>query len=199
MSALPEPNISLIGALSRLPGIGPRSAERIALHLMKASPEVSRQLAQAILETKSKIRNCSRCGNYTEADPCEICQGARRDQSIICVVEGPNDILSLERTATFHGVYHALMGRVSPLNGVGPEQLRIAALVERVRQEKPTEVIIALGAEVESEATAHYVAEQLKPLGVAISRIGLGLPAGSALEAADEVTLASALDGRRKI
>jgi recombination protein RecR len=195
----PKPVQILIAQVAKLPGIGKRSAERIALHLMKANPEVSRQLAQAILETKSKIRNCSRCGNYTETDPCEICQGARRDQSIICVVEGPNDILSLERTGNFHGVYHALMGRVSPLNGVGPEQLRIAALVERVRQEKPAEVIIALGAEVESEATAHYVAEQLKPLGVAISRIGLGLPAGSALEAADEVTLASALDGRRKI
>ena len=195
----PKPVQNLIAQVAKLPGIGKRSAERVALHLLKASPDLSRQLAQAILETKSKIRNCSRCGSYTEADPCEICQSHRRDQSIICVVEGPNDILSLEKTGTFTGVYHALMGRISPLNGIGPEQLRIAALVARVRQEKPAEVVIALGAEVESEATAHYLGEQLAPLGVNVTRIGLGLPAGSALEAADEVTLASALAGRRKL
>ncbi len=195
----PKPVQNLITQVAKLPGIGKRSAERIALHLLKASPDVSRQLAQALIDTKSKIRNCSRCGNYTEADPCEICQGARRDQSIICVVEGPNDILSLERTASFNGVYHALMGRISPLNGIGPENLRIAALIARVQTETPAEVIIALGAEVESEATAQYIAEQLKPLGVAVSRIGLGLPAGSALEAADEVTLTSAIQGRRSL
>jgi len=190
---------NLIVLVAKLPGIGKRSAERIALHLLKSSPETSRNLAQAIIETKSKIRNCSRCGSYTEHDPCEICAGARRDQSIICVVEGPNDILALERTGSFPGVYHALMGRISPLDGIGPEKLRIAALIERVKKEKPTEVVLALGAEVESEATAHFVSEQLKPLGVAVTRIGLGLPAGSTLEAADEVTLARALEGRRKL
>jgi recombination protein RecR len=194
----PKPVQNLIAQVAKLPGIGKRSAERVALHLLKASPDLSRQLAQAILETKSKIRNCSRCGGYTEHDPCEICQSSRRDQSVLCVVEGPNDILSLEKAGTFTGVYHALMGRISPLNGIGPEQLRIAALVARVQQEKPAEVILALGAEVESEATAHYLAEQLRPLGVPVTRIGLGLPAGSALEAADEVTLASALEGRRQ-
>ena len=195
----PKPVQNLIAQIVKLPGIGKRSAERIALHLLKTAPDATKQLAQAILETKSKIRNCSRCGSYTEADPCEICQGSRRDQKLICVVEGPNDILSLERTGSFAGLYHALMGRISPLNGVGPEQLRIAALVERVKREKPTEVIVALGADVESEATAHYLAEQLKPTGVSVSRIGLGLPAGSALEAADEVTLTRAMEGRRKI
>ncbi len=195
----PKPVQNLIVLVAKLPGIGKRSAERIALHLLKASPETSRNLAQAILETKSKIHNCSRCGNYTELDRCEICTGTRRDQSIICVVEGPNDILSLERTGSFTGVYHALMGRISPLNGIGPEQLRITALIERVRQEKPNEVVLALGAEVESEATAHFVAEQLQPLDVAVTRIGLGLPAGSTLEAADEVTLSRALEGRRKL
>ena len=195
----PKPVQNLITLVAKLPGIGKRSAERIALHLMKSSPDTSRNLAQAILETKSKIHNCSRCGNYTELDLCEICAGARRDQSIICVVEGPNDILSLERTGSFTGVYHALMGRISPLNGIGPEQLRIAALIERVRQEKPVEVVLALGAEVESDATTHYVAEQLQPLGVPVTRIGLGLPAGSTLEAADEVTLARSLEGRRKL
>jgi len=190
---------NLITLVAKLPGIGKRSAERVALHLLKASPETSRNLAQAILETKSQIHNCARCGNYTDLDLCEICAGARRDQSLICVVEGPNDILSLERTGSFSGVYHALMGRISPLNGIGPDQLRIAALIDRVRREPPTEVVLALGAEVESDATAHYVAEQLKALGVAVTRIGLGLPAGSTLAAADEVTLAHAMEGRRKL
>ena len=195
----PKPVQNLITQLSRLPGIGKRGAERIALHLLKADDDTSKQLAQAILETKSKIRNCSRCGNYTEQDPCEICSSPRREQRVLCVVEGPNDILTLERTGAFGGVYHALMGRISPLNDIGPEKLRVAALLERVRSEKPTEVILALGADVESEATAHYLAEQLKPLGVNVSRIGLGLPAGSALESADEVTLSRALEGRRKL
>jgi recombination protein RecR len=195
----PKPVQNLIAQIAKLPGIGKRSAERVALHLLKSAPDASQQLAQAILETKSKIRNCSRCGNYTEQDPCEICEGSRRDQKLLCVVEGPNDILSLERTGSFTGVYHALMGRISPLNGIGPEQLRIGALIERVKREHPTEVVIAVGAEVESEATAHYLAEQLKPTGVTVSRIGLGLPAGSALEAADEVTLSRALQGRQKI
>jgi len=195
----PKPVQNLIVQLGRLPGIGKRSAERIALHLLKASPDVSRQLAQALLDTKSRIRNCSRCGNYTEADPCEICQGSNREQSLICVVEGPNDILSLERTGAFHGVYHALMGRISPLNGIGPEQLRIAALLARVQAEHPGEIILALGADVESEATASYLVDMLKPHGVGISRIGMGLSAGSALEGTDEVTLARAMEGRRKL
>jgi recombination protein RecR len=195
----PKPVQNLIALLSRLPGIGKRGAERIALHLLKSSGDVSRQLAQALLETKSKIRNCSRCGNYTEQDPCEICSNPNRDPKMICVVEGPNDILTLERTAAFKGVYHALMGRISPLNEVGPEKLRIGPLLERVQNEKPTEVILAMGADVESEATAHYLAEQLKPLGVNVSRIGLGLSAGSALESADEVTLSRALEGRRRV
>ena len=195
----PRPVQNLIALVAKLPGIGKRSAERIALHLLKNNADVSRQLAQAILDTKAKIRNCSRCGNYTETDPCEICAGPRRDQATLCVVEGPNDILSLERTGSFTGIYHALMGRISPLNGISPDQLRIAALIARVQQEKPTEVIIALGAEVESDATAHFVAEQLAPLGVKVTRIGLGLPAGSALEAADEVTLARAMEGRRTL
>jgi len=195
----PKPVQNLIAQIAKLPGIGKRSAERIALHLLKANHDTSKQLAQAILETKSKIRNCSRCGSYTEDDLCEICRSPRRRQSVICVVEGPNDILSLERTAAFDGVYHALMGRISPLNGIGPDQLRITALIDRAKREKPAEVILALSADVESEATAHYVSEQLKPLGLTVSRIALGLPAGSTLESADEVTLSRALEGRRKV
>jgi recombination protein RecR len=195
----PKPVQNLIAQLARLPGIGKRSAERIALHLLKAGHDPNQSLADAILEADFKIHNCSRCGNYTEIDPCDICQSPRRDQSLLCVVEGPGDILTLERTAAFQGVYHALMGRISPLNGIGPGQLRIAALVERVKKETPAEVVLAMGADVESEATAHYVAEQLKPLGTTVSRIALGLPAGSALETVDEVTLSRALEGRRNI
>ena len=195
----PAPVQNLIAQLARLPGIGKRSAERIALHLLKANGDTNRQLAQSILDAKAKIRNCPRCGSYTEHAPCEICASPRRDQSSICVVEGPNDILTLERAGVHKGVYHALMGRISPLNGVGPEQLRIAPLLERARHDKPAEVILALGADVESEATASYLIDQLKPLGIVVSRIALGLPAGSALETADEVTLARALEGRRQL
>jgi len=195
----PKPVQNLIAQVSRLPGIGKRSAERIALHLLKANGDTNRLLAQAILGAKAKIRNCSRCGGYTEHDPCEICDSPRRDQSSICVVEGPNDILTLERAGVHKGVYHALMGRVSPLNGIGPEQLRIAALLERVSKEKPTEIILAMGADVESEATVNHLIDLLKPLGVSVSRIALGLPVGSALETADEVTLSRALEGRRKV
>jgi recombination protein RecR len=195
----PKPVQNLIAQVSRLPGIGKRSAERIALHLLKANGDTNRLLAQAILDAKAKIRNCSRCGGYTENDPCEICDSPRREQSSICVVEGPNDILTLERAGVHKGVYHALMGRVSPLNGIGPEQLRIAALLERVSRDKPTEIILALGADVESEATVNHLIDLLKPLGVSVSRIALGLPVGSALETADEVTLSRALEGRRKV
>ena len=195
----PPPVQDLIAKLAKLPGIGKRSAERIALHLLKAGPEVSRQLAQAIGEANSKIRNCSRCGGYTEQDPCAICTDSRRDSALMCVVEGPNDILSLERTGAYRGVYHALMGRISPLQGVGPDQLRIGTLVDRLRRAPVREVILALGADVESEATAGYVADQLQPLGVTVTRIARGLPAGSALESADEVTLSRALEGRRKV
>jgi recombination protein RecR len=194
----PSPVQNLINQLARLPSLGKRSAERIALHLLKHEPAMSQQLADAILQTKSRIHNCSRCGSYTEADPCEICEDARRDQHVICVVEGPNDILTLERAGAHRGVYHALMGRISPLNGIGPERLRLAALVARVQHEKPTEVILALSADVESDATSHYVGELLKQLPVTVSRIGMGLSVGSSVELADEVTLSRAMEGRRK-
>jgi len=195
----PTPVQNLIAQLARLPGIGKRSAERIALHLLKANGDTNRQLAQAVLDAKAKIRNWLTLRQLHEHDPCEICDSPRRDQSSICVVEGPNDILTLERAGVHKGVYHALMGRISPLNGVGPEQLRIAALLERVKRDKPTEIILALGADVESEATVSHLIDQLKPSGVSVSRIALGLSVGSALETADEVTLARALEGRRKV
>jgi recombination protein RecR len=195
----PRPIQNLINVMSRLPSLGKRSAERIALHLLKSEPDLSRQLAQAILDAKSKMQRCSRCGNYTELDPCSICTSPNRDNGQLCVVEGPNDILTLEKAGAFQGRYHALMGRISPLNGIGPEQLRIAALLDRVRTEQPREVVIALGADVESEATSGYLAEQLHPTGITVTRIALGLPAGSALESADEITLTRALQGRHKM
>lgn len=195
----PAPIQRLIQQVALLPGIGKRSAERIALHLLRCSPEVNQQLARAILDAKEKIRHCSRCGGYTEIDPCSICQDPRRDTGMLCVVEGPNDILNLERTGNYRGLYHALMGRISPLNGIGPEQLRISSLLERVRRERPAEVILALGADAESEATANFLAKELESTGVLVTRIAQGLPAGAALENADEVTLTRALSGRQKI
>jgi recombination protein RecR len=195
----PRPIQNLINSLSRLPALGKRSAERIALHLLKSDPELSRQLAQAILDAKTKMRRCGQCGNYTELDPCAICTGENRDTGLLCVVEGPNDILTLEKAGAFKGRYHALMGRISPLNGVGPEQLRVASLLDRVQAEPPREIVIALGADVESEATASYLAEQLKPTGITVTRIALGLPAGSALESADDITLTRALEGRHRM
>ena len=195
----PRPIQHLITQIAKLPGIGKRSAERVALHLLKCDAETNRLLAQAILDAKARMKICARCGSYTEQDPCDICANPRRNQSLICVVEGPNDILTTERHAGFNGVYHALLGRISPLNGIGPEQLRIAALIERVQHEQPTEVILALGADAESEATASYLAAELKPHNTHVTRIALGLPAGSAVEAADEVTLSRAFEGRQKI
>jgi recombination protein RecR len=192
----PRPVQVLIAQLARLPGLGKRSAERIALYLLKCDGETNRQLAQAILDAKARIRHCSRCGGYTESDPCAVCSASGRDPGLLCVVEGPNDILNLERAGGFKGVYHALMGRISPLNGIGPEQLRIAGLLDRIKKERPREVILALSADVESDATSHYLADLLKPLGVTVTRIAMGLPAGSALEAADEVTLGRAMDNR---
>lgn len=195
----PRPIQNLINVLSRMPALGKRSAERIALHLLKSEPDLSRQLAQAILDAKMKMRRCGQCGNYTELDPCGICTGPDRDGGLLCVVEGPNDILTLEKAGAFKGRYHALMGRISPLNGVGPDQLRVASLIERVRRDLPREIVMALGADVESEATAVFLAEQLKPTGVPVSRIALGLPAGSALESADDITLTRALEGRHRM
>jgi recombination protein RecR len=195
----PRPVLHLIEKLTQLPAIGKRSAERIALHILKSEPSLAQELSRAIADAKTKIRNCSRCGFYAEGDLCAICADPRRDSATICVVEGPHDILLLEKTGAFRGVYHALMGKLSPLNKIGPEKLRIDALVQRAKKQKPREIILALGADVESEATAAYATEQLRPLGVAISRIGLGLPVGSALETADELTLTRALESRRKV
>ena len=194
---LPEPITTLTEALCRLPGIGPRSAERMALHLVQSDPDVSRELADVILRAREKIRLCSQCGALTEADPCAICSDPRRDATLLCVVERPLDIFALEKSGSFPGAYHVLGGKISPLNGVEPEDLRIAQLESRLAG--VLEVIVALSTDVEGDATSFYLAKRLGGKGVKISRIAHGLPAGSGLEFADEVTLSRALEGRREL
>jgi recombination protein RecR len=199
VAALPEPIVSLIAALSKLPGIGPRSAERIALHLVQNETATVQQLAQTLLTAREKIRLCSICGALTETEPCGICSDNRRDASIVCVIERPTDILSLEKSGTFHGKYHVLGGKISPLNGVEPEDLRIADLEKRLKQEPIRELIIALSTDVEGDATSSYLAKHLARPNLKITRIAHGLPAGSGLEFADELTLTHALSGRREM
>ncbi|MBI5774362.1 MAG: recombination protein RecR [Verrucomicrobia bacterium] len=199
MSSLPEPLTMLIAALGKLPGIGPRSAERLALHLVQTDTDVVRQLAQALLTARERIQLCRVCGALTERQPCAICDDTRRDAALVCLVERATDILSIEKSGTYHGKFHVLGGKISPLNGVGPEDLRIAELEARFATEPVKEVILALGTDVEGDATGHYLAKRLAAKGVKVSRIAHGLPAGSGLEFADELTLSRALEGRREI
>jgi len=182
-----------------LPGIGPRSAERIALYLAQAEADSVRQLAQAMLTARERIQSCQTCGALTEVQPCAICSDPRRDGSLICLVEQPVDIISLEKSGTYHGKYHVLGGRISPLNGVQPEDLRIAELEARLAKEAIQEIILALATDVEGDATSFYLAKRLSAKGVKTTRIAHGLPAGSGLEFADELTLSRALEGRREI
>jgi recombination protein RecR len=199
MPSLPEPIASLIAALGKLPGVGPRSAERIALHLVQAEAPAVRQLAELILTARERIRLCSVCGGLTETDPCSICLDVRRDASLVCVVERPTDILSVEKANSFRGKYHVLGGKISPLNGVGPEDLRIAQLEARVGKEPIREVVLALPTDVEGDATSFYLAKQLGAKAVKVTRIAHGLPAGSGLDFADELTLTRAIEGRREM
>ena len=199
MPALPEPIASLVSALSQLPGIGPRSAERIALHLAQAEAGVVKQLAEAMLRARERVRFCDTCGALTEASPCAICADARRDAAVVCVVERAVDIISLEKSGTFRGHYHVLGGKISPLDGVEPEDLRISGLEKRLAQGRIKELIIALGTDVEGDATSFYLAKRLAREGLSITRIAYGLPAGTGLEFADELTLSRALEGRREM
>ncbi len=196
---LPDPIAQLIAALHRLPGIGPRSAERLALHLVQSDAAETKQLAQLLVHARERIRNCSICGSLTEADPCGICTDARRDASLICLVEQATDIITVEKPGSFRGKYHVLGGKISPLNGVEPEDLRIAELEKRLPLEPIKEIVIALGTDVEGDATSHYLAKRLTRPGLMITRIAHGLPAGSGLEFTDEVTLGHAFAGRREI
>lgn len=194
-----EPIARLIEELAKLPGIGPKTASRLAYHLLRSPREEALALAQAIVEVKERVRLCSRCFNLTDVDPCPICSDPTREQQTICVVEDPLDVLALERTGAYHGVYHVLHGVISPVDGIGPERLRIRELVQRVRDGRPNEVILALNPNIEGDATAMYLARQLIPLGVTVTRPASGLPAGGDLEYADEVTLGRALAGRRAL
>lgn len=195
-AATAQPVARLINELARLPGIGPKTASRLAYHLLRAPKEEAVALAESILDVKERVRLCSNCFNTTETDPCAICADAARDQ-VICVVEEPLDVIALERTGQFRGRYHVLHGAVSPVEGIGPEKLKIRELIERVTRDRPDEVIVATNLDLPGEATATYLHRLLAPLGVTVSRPASGLPAGGDLEYADEVTLGRALTGRR--
>ncbi len=188
---------ALISALSRLPGIGPRSAERIALYLLQTDSAEARYLANALLVAREKVRSCEVCGALTEKVVCDICTDPRREPGLLCLVERPVDIISIEKSATFRGKYHVLGGKISPLNGVEPDDLRIAPLEQRLAQMR--EVVIALGTDVEGDATSYYLAKRLAREGLKITRIAHGLPAGTGLEFADELTLSRALEGRQEL
>lgn len=196
---LPDSITALIAALSKLPGVGPRSAERIALHLVQTESGVVKNLADVIVTARERIQFCTTCGALTEKSPCAMCADMRRDGSLICVVERAVDILSIEKSGTYRGKFHVLGGKISPLDGVEPEDLRIAELEKRLTAEPFKEVVIALGTDVEGDATSNYLAKRLARSGLKISRIAYGLPAGSGLEYADELTLSRALEGRREM
>lgn len=199
MGVYAGPLSRLIDELKRLPGIGQKSAQRIAFHIERAPRENAERLSEAILEVKDKLKLCSLCNNLTEEDPCSICSDPSRTHSLICVVETPYNVVSIERTHEFHGLYHVLHGALSPLQGIGPEQLRLKNLIDRLKNGSVKEIIVATNPNVEGEATAIYLSKLIKPLGVKVSRIAMGIPVGSELEFADEVTMLKAMEGRREI
>jgi recombination protein RecR len=185
--------------LSRLPGLGRKSASRIAYYLLRTDPGFVQSLARTLAELREKVKSCPVCGNYTEEVPCAICQDQRRDRSTLCVVEEPKDLVSVEMTRQYHGLYHVLMGTISPIDGIGPDNLRIDSLLRRIEEEGIREVILATNPTVEGDTTAVYLAGRLKGLPVTVTRLALGLPVGGDLEYADRLTLARALEGRRKL
>jgi recombination protein RecR len=189
----------LIDELARLPGIGPKSAQRLAFWLVKTPADEAKRLASAIVQAKDRIAFCSECGNVAEGDRCRICLDESRDRSVLCVVEEPKDAATIERAALHKGRYHILGGAISPLDGVGPEDLRVQELLDRVERDHVIEVILAMNPNLEGNATSMYVAALLKPLGIRVTRLASGLPVGGDLEYADEVTLSQALEGRREV
>jgi recombination protein RecR len=189
----------LIDELGRLPGVGPKSAQRIAFHLLDADPIDVRRLAEVLIEVKDKVHFCVVCGNVAEAERCRICSDARRDLSVLCVVEESKDVVAIERTREFRGRYHVLGGAISPIDGIGPDELRIKELMQRLADGAITEVILATDPNLEGEATATYLTRMLRPLGLRVSRLASGLPVGGDLEYADEVTLGRAFEGRRTV
>lgn len=197
--ATAAPLARLIDEFYKLPGIGPKSAQRLAYYLLRMPLAEARTLAEAILEVKEKVILCSTCQNVTEVDPCRVCADEQRDRSVICVVEEPLDILAIERTQSYHGLHHVLHGVISPMDGIGPEDLKVAELLQRLRSGEVQEVILATNPNLEGEATSMYLTRLLRPLGVRVTRLARGLPVGGDLEYADNVTLASALEGRQEM
>ena len=197
--SFPESLTRLIEELQRLPGVGPKSAQRLAFHILRSSREQADRLAAAVRDLKDRVTYCSICNNITDTDPCEYCHNTDRDHRLICVVEEPQNVSGIEKTREFKGVYHVLMGAISPLQGIGPDQLKIKGLLARIGDNNVAEVILATNPNVEGEATALYLARLLKPLGVKVTRIAMGVPVGSDLEYADDVTMHKALEGRREV
>jgi len=193
------PVANLIEELSKLPGVGPKTAQRLAFYILKAAPDDAKKLARAIDEVKDKIRFCEECFNVTDRTRCEFCSDPGRDRTIICVVEEPRDIVALEKTGEYKGLYHVLQGAISPIDGIGPDDIRVKELLKRLSENDVREVVIATNPNIEGEATAMYIAKLVKPLGVRATRIASGLPVGGDLEYADEVTLGRALEGRREM
>lgn len=199
MYSHPERLTALISELSKLPGIGPRSAERLALHIVQSDLTAATHLAHAILQARERIQSCQVCGALTETQPCAICSDNRRDRETVCLVERPVDILSIEKSGIFKGVYHVLGGRISPINGVGPEDLNIPALERRIAEGRIREIILALGSDVEGDATSYFLAQRMAGRHIKFSRLAHGLPVGTSLEFADELTLSRAIEGRRTL
>jgi recombination protein RecR len=195
----PHPLRSLIEELKRMPGIGARSAERIALWMLQSRDAHPESLGRAIARVQETVHSCALCGFFTETDPCALCADPGRDRQFLCVVEQPTDILPIERSGAFHGLYHTLGGKISPLDHVGPDQLRINELLLRLRSDPPAEIILAMGGDVESEATSHYLADLLREFPIPLTRLAQGMPAGAGLEYTDELTLARALSGRTRL
>jgi recombination protein RecR len=199
MSKFAEPMARLIDELRKLPGVGTKSAQRLAFHILRSTDEDADLLSEAIRNVKASLRLCSVCNNITDVDPCVYCSSATRNQRLICVVEEPTNIAAVEKTRNFNGVYHVLHGALSPIHGVGPEQLRISNLLRRIEGDSADEVILATNPTVEGEATATYISKLLKATGVRVTRIATGVPVGSDIEYADEVTMQKAMEGRREL
>ncbi|KNF07517.1 recombination protein RecR [Gottschalkia purinilytica] len=193
------PVANLIEEFSKLPGIGKKTAQRLAFHVLNMSPNDAQGLASAIVEAKKNIRYCSVCSNLTDKDPCSICESKRRDETYICVVEDPRDVIAIEKTKEFNGLYHVLHGTISPMEGIGPEDIKIKELLQRAYEGNVKEVILATNPTIEGEATSMYISKLLKPMGIKTTRLAYGIPVGGDLEYADEVTLSKALEGRREI
>jgi recombination protein RecR len=199
MSKFAEPMTRLIDALKKLPGIGSKSAQRLAFHILRSSDQDAEALAVAVRDVKANLRLCSLCNNITDVDPCVYCSSATRNQRMVCVVEEPTNIAAIEKTRHFNGVYHVLHGSISPLHGVGPDQLRISNLMQRVEDGQVDEVILATNPTIEGEATATYLSGQLRRAGLRVTRIAMGIPVGSDIEYADEITMLKAMEGRREL